>query len=36
MGLVAIALSMNFGLANTIVEKHALPPLRGRVPLFSV
>lgn len=31
MGLVAIALSMNFGLANTIVQEHAPPPLRGRV-----
>jgi MFS family permease len=31
MGLVAIALSMNFGLANTIVQEHAPPALRGRV-----
>src|SRR5437762_1140208 len=31
MGLVAIALSMNYGLANTIVQEHAPPPLRGRV-----
>jgi MFS family permease len=31
MGLIAIALSMNFGLANTIVQEHAPPPLRGRV-----
>src|SRR5438477_12535566 len=31
MGLMAIALSMNFGLANTIVQEHAPPPLRGRV-----
>src|SRR5437588_12504640 len=31
MGLVAIALSMNFGLANTIVQEHAPPELRGRV-----
>src|SRR5438034_6912294 len=31
MGLVAIALSMNFGLANTIVQEHAPAPLRGRV-----
>ena len=31
MGAIAIALSMNFGLANTIVQEHAPPPLRGRV-----
>src|SRR5437773_8569735 len=31
MGLLAIALSMNFGLANTIVQEHAPPELRGRV-----
>lgn len=31
MGLIAIALSMNFGLANTIVQEHAPPHLRGRV-----
>src|SRR5205085_9445571 len=31
MGLMAVALSMNFGLANTIVQEHAPPPLRGRV-----
>ena len=31
MGLIAIALSMNFGLANTIVQEHAPPQLRGRV-----
>lgn len=31
MGLLAIALSMNFGLANTIVQEHAPAPLRGRV-----
>lgn len=31
MGLIAIALSMNFGLANTIVQEHAPAPLRGRV-----
>jgi MFS family permease len=31
MGLMAIALSMNFGLANTIVQEHAPPALRGRV-----
>src|SRR4030095_4262497 len=31
MCLVALALSMNFGLANTIVQEHAPPPLRGRV-----
>jgi MFS family permease len=31
MGTLAIALSMNFGLANTIVQEHAPPALRGRV-----
>ena len=31
MGLVAIALSMNFGLASTIVQEQAPAPLRGRV-----
>jgi MFS family permease len=31
MGMLAIALSMNFGLANTIVQEHAPAPLRGRV-----
>jgi len=31
MGVLAIALSMNFGLANTIVQEHAPPALRGRV-----
>jgi MFS family permease len=31
MGILAIALSMNFGLANTIVQEHAPPHLRGRV-----
>ena len=31
MGVMAIALSMNFGLANTIVQEQAPPHLRGRV-----
>jgi MFS family permease len=31
MGIIAIALSMNFGLANTIVQEQAPPALRGRV-----
>ena len=31
MGTIAIALSMNFGLANTIVQEHAPAHLRGRV-----
>ena len=31
MGCLAIALSMNFGLANTIVQEHAPSELRGRV-----
>ena len=31
MGILAIALSMNFGLANTIVQEHAPAHLRGRV-----
>jgi MFS family permease len=31
MGGIAIALSMNFGLANTIVQEQAPAPLRGRV-----
>src|SRR5438105_12378260 len=31
MGMLAIALSMNFGLANTIVQEHAASELRGRV-----
>jgi MFS family permease len=31
MGMLAIALSMNFGLANTIVQEHAPAQLRGRV-----
>jgi len=31
MGTLAIALSINFGLANTIVQEHAPPELRGRV-----
>ena len=30
MGLMAVALSMNFGLANTIVQEHAPAPLRGK------
>ena len=31
MGVIAVALSMNFGLANTIVQEHAPAHLRGRV-----
>jgi MFS family permease len=31
MGVIAVALSMNFGLANTIVQENAPAPLRGRV-----
>jgi MFS family permease len=31
MGCLAICLSMNFGLANTIVQERAPSPLRGRV-----
>src|SRR5438128_1176628 len=31
MGVLAIALSMHFGLANTIVQEHAPAHLRGRV-----
>jgi MFS family permease len=31
MGAIAIALSMNFGLANTVVQEQAPPHLRGRV-----
>ncbi|HZR04598.1 MAG TPA: MFS transporter [Candidatus Udaeobacter sp.] len=31
MGTIAIALSMNFGLSNTIVQEHAPAHLRGRV-----
>ena len=31
MGAIAIALSMNFGLANTIVQEQAPAYLRGRV-----
>src|SRR5262249_58234298 len=31
MGAIAIALSMNFGLANTIVQEQAPSHLRGRV-----
>jgi MFS family permease len=31
MGVIAIALSMNFGLASTIVQEHAPSALRGRV-----
>lgn len=31
MGLLAIGLSMNFGLANTIVQERAPAPLRGRI-----
>ena len=31
MGAIAIALSMNFGLSNTIVQEHAPAHLRGRV-----
>ncbi len=31
MGIIAVALSMNFGLANTIVQEHAPAHLRGRV-----
>ena len=31
MGMIAIALSMNFGLSNTIVQEHAPAHLRGRV-----
>ena len=31
MGAIAIALSMNFGLANTIVQEQAPAHLRGRV-----
>lgn len=31
MGILAVALSINFGLANTIVQEHAPSELRGRV-----
>ena len=31
MGLLAIGFSMNFGLANTIVQERAPSPLRGRI-----
>ena len=31
MGVLAIALSLNFGLANTIVQERAPAPLRGRI-----
>jgi MFS family permease len=31
MGAIAIALSMNFGLSNTVVQEQAPPHLRGRV-----
>jgi MFS family permease len=31
MGIIAIALSMNFGIASTIVQEQAPPALRGRV-----
>ena len=31
MGLLAIGLSINFGLANTIVQERAPAPLRGRI-----
>src|SRR5437899_1488208 len=31
MGVLAVALLVNFGLANTIVQEHAPPHLRGRV-----
>src|SRR5256886_6490246 len=31
MGVLAVGLSANFGLANTIVQEHAPAPLRGRV-----
>jgi MFS family permease len=31
MAAIAIALSMNFGLTNTIVQEQAPPHLRGRV-----
>src|SRR6516165_6037140 len=31
MGAIAVALSMNFGLTNTIVQEQAPPHLRGRV-----
>jgi MFS family permease len=31
MGLLAIGLSMNFALANTIVQERAPTPLRGRI-----
>ena len=31
MGILAVALSSNFGLANTIVQEHAPSELRGRV-----
>jgi MFS family permease len=31
MGFLAIGLSMNFGLANTIVQERAPAPLRGRI-----
>jgi MFS family permease len=31
MGLLAIGLSMNFGLSNTIVQERAPAPLRGRI-----
>ncbi len=31
MGVLAIGLSMNFGLANTIVQERAPAPLRGRI-----
>jgi len=35
MGFLAIGLSMNFALANTIVQERAPSPLRGRIPRFS-
>jgi MFS family permease len=31
MGILAVGLSMNFGLANTIVQERAPAPLRGRI-----
>jgi MFS family permease len=31
MGAIAVALSMNFGLSNTVVQEQAPPHLRGRV-----
>jgi MFS family permease len=31
MGILAVGLSLNFGLAGTIVQERAPPPLRGRI-----